>query len=194
MKEFSHPGGERIPTDLNRLVESTIQVSRNEWKYVSRLEPSLDPDLDEIPCYAGDIKQALLNILVNAAHAVDERRRQQGADELGLITVTTARTDTDVVITVSDNGIGMDEEVRRRIFDPFFTTKTVGKGTGQGLSLAHSAIVTKHRGRIEVTSTPMQGTAFTIVLPIPVEAAGDSVPVEASGDSATASFSSEAIG
>jgi signal transduction histidine kinase len=98
------------------------------------------------------------------------------------------------VITVSDNGIGMDEEVRRRIFDPFFTTKTVGKGTGQGLSLAHSAIVTKHRGRIEVTSTPMQGTAFTIVLPIPAEAAGDPVPVEASGDSATALFSSEAIG
>jgi signal transduction histidine kinase len=203
MKEFSHPGGERTPTDLNQLVESTIQVSRNEWKYVSRLESSLDPELGEIPCFAGDIKQALLNILVNAAHAVDERRRQQDTDELGLITVTTARTDTDVVITVSDNGIGMDEEVRRRIFDPFFTTKTVGKGTGQGLSLAHSAVVTKHHGRIDVTSTPMQGTAFTIVLPIPVgtagdsvamEAPGDSVPVGDSGDSATASFSSEAIG
>lgn len=166
MKEFSHPGGERIPTDINQLVESTIQVSRNEWKYVSRLEHDLTADVGEIPCFAGDVKQALLNIVVNAAHAVDERRRRQGVEDLGLITVTTRRTGDEVVIAVTDDGIGMDEDVRRRIFDPFFTTKGVGKGTGQGLSLAHSAIVTKHHGRIDVSSAPMQGTTFSIVLPV----------------------------
>jgi two-component system NtrC family sensor kinase len=167
MKEFSHPGGERTPTDINQLVESTVQVSRNEWKYVARLEQNLAPDVGQVPCYAGDVKQALLNILVNAAHAVEERRRRQGSDQLGLIKVSTVHVDGDVMISVADDGVGMDEEVLRRIFDPFFTTKSVGKGTGQGLSLAHSAIVTKHRGRIEVTSRPMAGSVFTIVLPVP---------------------------
>jgi signal transduction histidine kinase len=166
MKEFSHPGGERTPTDLNQLVDSTIQVSRNEWKYVAELEQDLDPSIGQIPCYAGDLKQALLNILVNAAHAVEERRRVQGCEVLGRLQVATRRTDTGVVITVSDDGIGMQEEVLRRIFDPFFTTKGVGKGTGQGLSLAHSAIVTKHHGRIDVTSEPLAGTVFSIVLPV----------------------------
>jgi two-component system, NtrC family, sensor kinase len=165
MKEFSHPGGERTPTDLNQLVDSTIQVSRNEWKYVATMEQDLDPTVGEIPCYAGDLKQALLNILVNAAHAVDERRRVQGCEALGKLRVATRRTDTGVVITVSDDGIGMEEDVLRRIFDPFFTTKSVGKGTGQGLSLAHSAIVTKHHGRIDVTSKPLAGSVFSIVLP-----------------------------
>jgi two-component system NtrC family sensor kinase len=167
MKEFSHPGGERTPTDVNQLVASTVQVSRNEWKYVARLEEELGPDVGEIPCYPGDLKQALLNMIVNAAHAVDERRRVQGVEALGRITVTTRRTPAEVVIEVKDDGIGMDEDVRNRIFDPFFTTKSVGKGTGQGLSLAHSAIVSKHQGRIEVTSRPMEGAVFSIVLPVP---------------------------
>ncbi|HET9655120.1 MAG TPA: PAS domain S-box protein [Kineosporiaceae bacterium] len=167
MKEFSHPGGERTPTDVNQLVESTVQVSRNEWKYVARLDQDLDPGVGEIPCYAGDLKQALLNIIVNAAHAVDERRQLQGSHELGRIAVSTRRAGEEVVIEVRDDGIGMDEDVRRRIFDPFFTTKSVGKGTGQGLSLAHSAIVTKHHGRIEVRSRPMEGSVFSIVLPVP---------------------------
>jgi two-component system NtrC family sensor kinase len=176
MKEFSHPGGERTATDINHLVDSTIQVSRSEWKYVARLEADLAPDVGEIPCYAGDLKQALLNILVNATHAVQERRELDRTDALGLIRVATRRTAQEVVIRVSDTGIGMEQNVLRRIFDPFFTTKAVGKGTGQGLSLAHSAIVTKHHGRIEVTSQPLEGTTFSIVLPIPTDADAESTP------------------
>jgi signal transduction histidine kinase len=167
MKDYSHPGGERLPTDLNRLVDSTVQVSHSAWKYAAELRQDLDPGLGEVPCYAGEIKQALLNLLVNASHAIEERRRVDGTDALGTITVKTARVGQEAVITVTDDGIGMDDQVRRRIFDPFFTTKPVGKGTGQGLALAHAAIVTKHHGRIEVTSTPMCGSTFTIVLPIP---------------------------
>ena len=167
MKDYSHPGGERLPTDLNRLVDSTVQVSHSAWKYAAELRQDLDPCLGEVPCYAGEIKQSLLNLLVNASHAIEERRRVDGTDALGTITVKTARVGQEAVITVTDDGIGMDDQVRRRIFDPFFTTKPVGKGTGQGLALAHAAIVTKHHGRIEVTSTPMCGSTFTIVLPIP---------------------------
>jgi PAS domain S-box-containing protein len=176
MKDYSHPGGERMPTDLNRLVDSTAQVSRSAWKYVAELVQHLDPDLGEVPCYAGDIKQALLNLLVNAAHAIEERRRVQGSEALGTITVTTAKIGQEAVIRVNDDGIGMDEQVARRIFDPFFTTKPVGKGTGQGLSLAHAAIVTKHQGRIDVTSTPMRGSTFTITLPLSATQTGPGEP------------------
>ena len=167
MKEFSHPGGERLPTELNRLVESTIQVCRNEWKYVAELNLDLDPAVGEVPCFEGDVKQAVLNLLVNAAHAIGERRRVEGTDALGTLCVSTHRNGAEVSLVVEDDGIGMDEAVRSRVFDPFFTTKEVGKGTGQGLNLAHSAVVTKHQGRILVSSEPMRGAVFTVVLPAP---------------------------
>ncbi len=188
MKDFSHPGRGRASADLNRLVTSTVQVSRNEWKYVAELTVDLDPEAGLVSCFEGDIKQVVLNLIVNAAHAVDERRRQQGTEALGSITVATRRDGEEIRIMVSDDGTGMDEATQRRIFDPFFTTKAVGKGTGQGLSLAHTTVVKKHQGRLEVESAPGKGSTFAVVLPVketsaaaedgtgPDDAAGGAVP------------------
>ncbi len=165
MKDFSHPGSGRVETDVNRAVESTVQVSRNEWKYIAELELDLDPAVGLVPCYEGELKQVVLNIIVNAAHAITARRTATGTTELGRIALRSERSDDVVRVSISDDGIGMDDATRRRIFDPFFTTKEVGKGTGQGLSLAHSIIVQKHGGQIEVVSEPGQGSCFILVLP-----------------------------
>jgi signal transduction histidine kinase len=165
MKEFSHPGQGRAPADLNRLVTSTAQVSRNEWKYVAELELDLDPAVGLVPCFEGDLKQVVLNIVVNAAHAIEERRDRQHLDRLGRIVLATRRVGEEVRITITDDGIGMDETTMLRVFDPFYTTKEVGKGTGQGLTLARSSM-SKHGGRIEVTSRLGEGSTFAIVLPL----------------------------
>ncbi|MFI5957487.1 PAS domain-containing protein [Cryptosporangium sp. NPDC051539] len=163
MKEFSHPGQGRSETDLNRSVETTAKVTRNEWKYVAELRLDLDPTMGLVPCYEGELKQVILNLIVNAAHAVADRA---AGGELGRIEVATRRSADEAVITVSDDGIGMDQATKQRIFDPFFTTKEVGKGTGQGLSMALNCIVGKHRGSLDVTSVPGSGSTFTIRLPL----------------------------
>jgi len=163
MKDFSHPGQGQAEADLNRMVESTAQVSRNEWRYVATLDLELEPDLDPVRCHEGQIKQVLLNIVVNAAQAIAEGGRDPSG-ALGRIVLRTERVVEGVRITVSDTGPGMNEAVKKRIFDPFYTTKPVGKGTGQGLSLAYS-VIKKHGGRLAVTSSPGHGAVFTIDLP-----------------------------
>lgn len=171
MKDFAHPGQERTRCDLNRAVESTVEVSRAEWTHVARLTLDLDPQLGHIPCHEGEIKQALLNVIVNAAQAVVERRARgarpgpAAVAALGEIRVSTRREGDLVRIAVSDDGPGMDEATARRVFDPFFTTKPIGTGTGQGLSITHTIIVTNHGGDIAVASTPGRGTTFTLTLP-----------------------------
>ena len=177
MKDFSHPGQVSAPADLNRAVESTVQVCRNEWKYLATLDLDLDPDLGLVECHEGEIKQVVLNMVVNAAHAIEERRRADGTEALGEIRVTTRRVDAVVRITIGDDGLGMDQQTLQRIFDPFFTTKQVGKGTGQGLSLAHSTVVTKHGGEISVQSAPGAGTTFTITLPVTGPPAAPAAPL-----------------
>ncbi len=170
MKEFSHPGDEKTPTDLNRAIESTITVAKNEWKYVAELETDLAPALPPVPCIPGEFNQVILNMIVNAAHAIAEGRSDESTEK-GVITVSTRQVGEEVEIRLSDSGCGMPETVRERIFDPFFTTKEVGKGTGQGLSIAHSVIVNKHGGRIDVESEEGKGTTFFIRLPITEEPA-----------------------
>jgi PAS domain S-box-containing protein len=168
MKDYSHPGVGRAAADVNRAVESTVKVCRNEWKYVAELELDLDPDLPPIPCYEGELKQVLLNIIINAAHAIGDHRESTGATDLGRIRVGTRRVGDSAHLVIQDDGPGMPEDVRRRVFDPFFTTKPVGKGTGQGLSMAYASIVTKHGGQLTVDSAPGQGATFTIALPLTV--------------------------
>ena len=164
MKEFSHPdSAEKTETDLNRAIESTITVARNEWKYVADLSTQFDPALPRVVCFPGDINQVILNLLVNAAHAIKERIKES---EKGLIMVSTAVRGDFAEISVTDNGTGIPEAVRMRIFDPFFTTKEVGKGTGQGLTLAHTLIVKKHAGKIWFETEMGRGTTFFIRLPI----------------------------
>jgi two-component system NtrC family sensor kinase len=173
MKEFSHPGHARSAADLNRAVETTAQVSRSEWKYLATLELDLDPEVGMVGCHEGDIKQVVLNMIVNAAHAIQERQVILGESALGRISISTARLGDEVRMTIADTGIGMQNATSQRIFDPFFTTKGVGKGTGQGLSLAHATVVQKHSGSIGVQSTYGEGTTFTICLPAPRDIPAD---------------------
>ncbi len=162
MKEFSHPGSEGFAlADLNHLVESTITVARNEWKYVAEVATDLDPELPGVPCLPGELNQVVLNIIVNAAHAVAD-----APGEKGLITVGTGIVGDRAEIRVTDTGTGIPDDVRQRIFDPFFTTKEVGIGSGQGLALAHNVVVNKHRGALDVDTELGAGTTFVIRLPL----------------------------
>jgi PAS domain S-box-containing protein len=167
MKEFSHPGQERTPTDINHAIMNTITVATNEWKYVAKIETDLDSTLPAVPVVPGEFNQVVLNIIVNAAHAIAEARGRDDT-QMGTIRICTRRGAEWAEILISDDGCGMPPHVQGRIFDPFFTTKPVGKGTGQGLSIAHNVIVKKHRGSILVTSEPGRGTTFTIRLPLEI--------------------------
>jgi signal transduction histidine kinase len=172
MKDFSHPGQGRSPADLNQAIDSTVQVSRSEWGRVAELELDLDPEVGLVPCYLGEVKQALLNVVVNAAQAIAESQGRTGAGQLGRITISSHAGPDTVRIVVGDNGPGMEEAVRARVFDPFFTTKEVGQGTGQGLSLAYGTMV-KHGGSLEVASTPGTGATFTFTFPRTAPDAGN---------------------
>jgi signal transduction histidine kinase len=166
MKEFAHPAGqETTNVDLNRALESVITIARNEWKDVARLETHLDPELPPVPCVAGEINQVFLNLLVNAAHAIGATGGN-GLGPSGVIAVCTRRLPGQVEIQFQDNGCGIPEEIRGKIFDPFFTTKPLGKGTGQGLSIAHAVVVKKHGGTLTFQSELGKGTAFCVRLPL----------------------------
>jgi PAS domain S-box-containing protein len=163
MKEFAHPDRrEKAAVDLNRAVTSTLTIARHEYKYVA----DAATDLGELPpvlCYAGELNQVILNLVVNSAHAIAEKVGDSG--ERGTIRVATWCEDDHVVLEISDTGTGIPDEIRERIFDPFFTTKEIGKGTGQGLAIARS-VVEKHGGTIECSSTVGVGTCFRIRLPV----------------------------
>lgn len=166
MKVFSHPGtAEMVMVNLNRAIESTVTVARNEWKYVAELELKLDPALPAVPCHPGDINQVILNLVVNAAHAIaDTDRVKQGGK--GVILVSTHSEDGWVEIRISDSGTGIPEAIQQRIFDPFFTTKEVGRGTGQGLFVCHKVVAEKHRGQIRFETEMGAGTTFIVRLPL----------------------------
>lgn len=166
MKEFSHSGASEMAlADLNRSLETTVNVASHEWKYVANVEKDLDEDLPHVFCHAGEISQVLLNMIVNAAYALREKIGD-GAAEKGLIKVSTRNAGDFAEIRVSDTGAGIPAEIRQRIFDPFFTTKAVGDGTGQGLSMAHKVVVQEHQGTISVESEVGVGTTFIIRLPL----------------------------
>jgi len=165
MKEFSHPGTkEKVPLDLNHAIQSAITVAQNEWKYVADVETRFERTLPAVPCLPGEFNQVILNLIVNAAHAIGDRAKQ-GKEKKGKITVETGRCPTGVEIRIGDTGAGIPLDVREKIFDPFFTTKEIGKGTGQGLAIARSIIVDKHEGSIYFESLPGEGTTFIIRLP-----------------------------
>jgi PAS domain S-box-containing protein len=165
MKEFSHPAREKTATDLNRAIQSTITVASNEWKYVAEMEMDLDPNLPAVHCSPAEFNQVVLNMVVNAAHAITDVVGDGGKGK-GRIRVKTRADGEWAVVEIGDSGSGMPMHVQQRIFEPFFTTKEVGKGTGQGLAIAHNVIVDKHGGTIKVASSPGAGTTFTIRLPI----------------------------
>jgi len=166
MKEFSHPGTkEKEPSDINKIIEITLTISRNEWKYIATVETELAEDLPLIPCLPNEMGQVFLNIIVNAVHAIEEKLGDN-SEEKGKIKIKTQRDNDFVEIIISDTGIGIKNDIKDRIFDPFFTTKEVGKGTGQGLAITHNVIVDKHGGSIDFDSEEGKGTTFYIRLPI----------------------------
>ena len=161
MKEFSHPGSEETQEiDLNKALQSTLTVSKNEWKYCAQLKTDFEEDLPPILCMPGELNQAFLNLIVNAGHAITDSGKE------GLLHVSTQREGDAVEIRITDSGCGIPESAKPRIFDPFFTTKAVGRGTGQGLAVVHSVVVEKHGGEISFDSKEGQGTTFIIKLPL----------------------------
>lgn len=166
MKDFSHPGQkDKNYANLNEAIEITSTICRNEWKYFADLELNLTPNLPQVLCTIDEINQVILNMIINSAHAIDEAI-QMGKKEKGLIKISTILIDNFVEIDIEDTGIGILPENLNKIFDLFFTTKKVGKGTGQGLSIAHDIIVNKHNGKIMVDSEYKKGTIFKILLPV----------------------------
>jgi PAS domain S-box-containing protein len=163
MKEFAHPDQkEMVATDLNRALEATLEVARNEYKYVADVETALGP-VPLVACHAGDVNQVFLNIIVNAAHAIADMVK--GTEARGRIRVATRSEGDSVVIEIEDTGGGIPAPIRDKVFDPFFTTKPVGRGTGQGLAIARS-VVEKHGGVIRFETEEGKGTRFQILLPV----------------------------
>ena len=148
--------------DLNHAIGTTISVTRNQWKYCAELVQDFDATLPPVPCLPGEFNQAVLNLIVNAAHAIEDR----GEERTGTITVATRRRDPWAEVRVSDTGVGIDKADQERIFDPFYTTKEPGRGTGQGLAIAHRIVTKKHGGTLGVESELGKGTAFILRLPL----------------------------
>jgi PAS domain S-box-containing protein len=163
MKEFSHPdaSGQRS-ADLNRSIQTTLIVASNEYKYLAKVHTDF-AELPGIVCNVGQLNQVFLNLIVNAAHAIEASGKDASNGE---ISISTALAGDRVVVRIKDNGCGVPAENLSRLFDPFFTTKEVGRGTGQGLAIAHSIVVDKHGGDISVSSSVGAGTEFTLRVPI----------------------------
>ena len=166
MKEFSHPGQvNKVMSDINRAIRTTMEVSRNEWKYVAQVELDLEEGLPPVPVVPDMINQVFLNLIVNAAHAIADNQ-QAGGQKPGTIRITTRQSGEALEIRVSDSGAGVPEEIKGRIFDPFFTTKEVGMGTGQGLYIAYTTVVEQHAGHLVVEDNPEGGAVFVMTLPL----------------------------
>ena len=162
LKSFSRVGTEEEVDsyNLNEGIESSLVIGRNEYKYVAEVEKKLSK-LPPLTCNANEINQVILNLIVNAANAVDEAGQKQGR-----IRIETWADEENVYCSVNDNGPGIPRDVQKKIFDPFFTTKKIGKGTGLGLSISYDIIVNRHNGNLEVSSKEGQGTKFTFCVPI----------------------------
>ncbi len=175
LKEFSHPGSPtRTPIDINHAIENAAIVCRHEWKYVADVVTDFDHGLPLVPCLPDEFNQAVLNLVINAAHAIAEAR-PPGASAKGMITIKTVEQAGWAVISVVDTGTGIPEAIRDRIFEPFFTTKPAGKGTGQGLSIVR-AVAVKHGGTVEFTSQLGKGTTFVMKVPLHGSSDGTTAP------------------
>jgi PAS domain S-box-containing protein len=164
MKDFAHPRtGTHGPVDVVAALESTLVVAHAQYKYVADVETDLRP-VPPVMGDRGELNQVFVNLVVNAAHAIEDAPGKSG--ERGTIRIATRRDGDEVAITVSDSGCGIPDDLRERIFDPFFTTKAIGRGTGQGLAITRSIVADRHHGSIAVESEPGRGSTFEIRLPI----------------------------
>jgi signal transduction histidine kinase len=167
MKEFSHPSSkEKESIVVNNIIETTMLIARNEWKYVANVTTDLAVDLPPVPCYIDELGQVILNLLINAAHAIGEKLGRNPVGDKGEIHISTQVVDSFVEIRIRDTGSGIPVGIRERIFDPFFTTKEVGRGTGQGLTISHDVIAEKHGGTLTFETEEGVGTTFIVRLPL----------------------------
>jgi signal transduction histidine kinase len=151
-----------VPVDVNEQVRAALELARNEYKY----DADAVVELGEVPNTSGDpgdLCLAFVNLIVNAAHAMRDKRAAGGGR--GILRVATRMIPGFVEVTISDTGGGIPREIQERVFEPFFTTKPVGQGTGQGLSIARATIVDRHGGTLTFDSQVGKGTTFTIRLP-----------------------------
>jgi len=164
MKDFANPGNNtKEALDLNAIINSATTITNNEWKYCAKLELDLAEGLPVVYGVSSELNQVLLNMIVNGAHAIEDRLGDSGE---GLIRISTRESVRGgICLEIEDNGCGIPEKNRQSIYDPFFTTKTVGRGSGQGLAITYDIICNKHDGDIDIDSTEGVGTKFTIHLP-----------------------------
>ena len=161
MRFFTHPGSENKEiADLNQIIQNAISLSRNEWKIIAEIKTDFDPNLPEVECLPIELSQVVLNIIINAIHAI-----QDSGEEKGQIVIVSRQAGELIEVSITDNGTGIPKEIQSKIFDPFFTTKDIGRGTGQGLAIAYTVIVKKHGGTLEFESETGKGTTFIIRLP-----------------------------
>ncbi|MCH2208946.1 MAG: ATP-binding protein [Lentisphaerales bacterium] len=167
VKGFTHPEStDKTFYNINDIIQDAVNVSRNEWKYHCELNLALDEQLPNIKCFPTRLNQVFLNLIINSAQAIQEKKKTLDLTEKGSINISSIQIGGNIVISLSDTGCGMCKETQMKAFDPFFTTKEVGVGTGQGLALAYDFIVTKHEGKIDLKSIEGEGSEFTITLPI----------------------------
>jgi signal transduction histidine kinase len=186
LKLFSHPGARTMSTfDVKSASESAVAVAQNEWKYTADIITDFGSDVPALVCLTDDMNQVFLNLIVNAAHAVADVVKS-GMIQRGTITISTRKVGDDVEIRFADTGTGIPIAIQGKVFDLFFTTKEPGRGTGQGLALAHSVVVDKHNGSISFETQEGVGTTFTIRLPnrstVTEVEASLGVPVRRAGD------------
>jgi len=163
MKELTHPGSrEAMATDLNRAISNALEVTANTYRFVADVHTDL-ADVPPVTCYLGEINQVFLSLIVNAAHAMEVRRRE---GKRGSLSVSTRVEGDEVIVAFADTGCGIAEADRERVFDAFFTTKEVGRGTGQGLAIARAIVVDRHGGSLTFDSKPGVGTTFFVRIPI----------------------------
>ena len=173
MKEFSHPGKQgKSFSNINKAIEGTAIISKNEWKYVADLETQFDLNLPLVYCAIDQINQVVLNMIINSSQAIKELV-DNGTILRGMIKIQTEYKEPNICITFSDTGKGIPRSLIHKIFDHFFTTKEVGKGTGQGLAITHDIIVNKHHGSIEVNSEEGKGASFIVTLPVKSDEGSD---------------------
>jgi len=166
MKQFAHPGVQgKVRVELGEIIEGTLTVTRNRWKYVAEVQTDLDRELGPVACYPSELGQVLLNLITNAADTIEEALGPAPTGQ-GKIVIQTRRAGDWAEIRVSDTGCGIPEDMRERIFEPFFTTKPPGKGTGQGLAIVCAIVVNKHGGQIALESEVGRGTTFIVRLPL----------------------------
>lgn len=172
LKALSHPGtDEKEDHNLNKLLQRAITVTKNEWKYVAEMETDFDDTLPDVPCHVSELTQVILNLIINASHAVAEAIKER-EEEKGLIKMSSRLCGDHAEIRVEDNGTGIPAEIQQKIFEPFFTTKGLGQGTGQGLAIVHTIISEKHDGKITVDSKPGR-TLFVLTLPLEIHHSSD---------------------